>query len=102
MTELQSTDNNSPKSDLSRRSKTRSNPFYVLLVLLGIAFTVTACAYSVMAFRATKLNRETAQQPNGLMTLMEQRGGTILAIEVVLLGLATVGAIGLDQYRQRG
>ena len=28
------------------------NPFYVLLVLLGIVFLVTACAYGVMAYRA--------------------------------------------------
>lgn len=75
------------------------NPFYVALLLLGVAFTITACAYAMMAFRATRLEQSAAD--SNLITVLEQHGGTIMAAEVALLGLATVGAIALDQYRQR-
>jgi hypothetical protein len=34
------------------KKKSRTNPFYVLLVIFGVAFSLTACAYGVMAFRA--------------------------------------------------
>jgi len=78
------------------------NPFYGALIVVGVAFTVTACAYALMMVRATQpissdstlLARET-----GLMKLLDERGMEILGVEVLLLALATAGAIGLDQYR---
>jgi len=84
------------------KPKSPFNPFYALLVLLGIAFTITACAYTVMSFRANKLdlNPQENADDEGLMNLLRQRGGTIMAIEVALLGVTTVAAIGLDQFRQ--
>ena len=37
----------------------------------------------------------------GLMTFLEEHGGQLMAIELVLLGIATIGAIGSDRYWQR-
>jgi hypothetical protein len=74
------------------------NPFYAGLVLLGAAFTVTACAYAVMTYRALDVRLDDGSD-SGFMSTLDQYGAAILAIEVLLLGVATLGAIGLDQYR---
>jgi hypothetical protein len=77
------------------------NPFYVLLIVVGVAFLVTACAYGVMAFRDVATS-ETEQPPgSGLMEFMDRYGMLLLGAEVILLGLFTVGAIGTDEFWQR-
>jgi hypothetical protein len=81
------------------KAKQRSNPFYAALVLLGVAFTVTACAYAVMTYRALDLRLDSATE-SGLMSVLASHGAAIMGVEVLLLSIATVGAIGLDQYRQ--
>ena len=81
------------------------NPFYVLLVIVGVAFTITACAYALMMVRATQPERNYAAEfgrsdkEGGLMMLLDERGMEILGVEVLILAVATVGAIGLDQWR---
>ncbi len=76
------------------------NPFYVLLVLLGVVFFVTACAYGVMAISDLRSSAYYTQPETAhpLMELMRERGGSILLVELVLLTLCTFGAIGTDQY----
>ena len=88
------------------KAKEPFNPFYACLVALGVAFTVTACAYAVMAFRATRLRNnpsvESSMLPTDesrLMAVLDENGMAIMGAELLLLGIATVGAIGLDQYR---
>lgn len=81
------------------------NPFYAALLIVGVAFTVTACAYALMMVRATRpVSSDSTESVSlvgetGLMKLLDERGMEILGAEVFLLALATVGAIGLDQYR---
>ena len=78
------------------------NPFYVLLVIVGIAFVVSACAFGVMAYRGVSLGR--SGEPlaaGGLMAFMDQHGMILLGAQVLLLGLFTVGAIGTDEFWQR-
>jgi hypothetical protein len=80
------------------------NPFYVLLVIVGIAFVLTACAYGVTAFRALRPNRAVAALPpqaNSLTTFMDERGEKLLVAELVVLAIATVGAISTDGYWAR-
>jgi hypothetical protein len=88
------------------KQKQPVNPFYAALIAVGVAFTVTACAYALMMLRATQpkdsYTAASAMSPGdeaGLMKLLDERGMEILGVEVLLLALATVGAIGLDQYR---
>ncbi len=74
----------------------------MLLVAVGIAFLVTACAYGVMAYRDVAFSA--AGQPrddSGYSRWMDQHGITALAVEVALLGLFTLGAISTDSYWQR-
>ena len=72
------------------------NPFYALLVLVGVAFVVTASAYGVMTVRGT--DRSLAESPQtGILGFMDRYGNWILIVEVVLLGVLTVAAMGTDQ-----
>jgi H+/Cl- antiporter ClcA len=71
------------------------NPFFAVLIVVGIAFGLTACAYVVMTVRGS--DPHTAGE-GGLVGLMAQRGLTILVVELLLLGLLTVLAIGTDGY----
>lgn len=80
------------------------NPFYVLLVLVGAAFAITACAYGVTAMRALRPNRAIAQPPaqkSSLIKLMDEHGERLLVGELLLLAVCTVGAISTDGYWSR-
>lgn len=69
------------------------NVFYALLLVVGVAFALTAFAYFVMAARA---RHTVTVERSGLMHLLSEQGGTILAIELGILALCTIGAIGWD------
>lgn len=78
------------------------NPFYALLVVLGVVFLVTACAYYVMAFRALRpapggVGQGPASHP--LTDLLDRQGIAILGWELGLLAAATFAAMGLDRFR---
>src|SRR5438045_2319536 len=76
-----------------------TNPFYALLVIAGIVFVVTACAYGVMAFRQADPGSHAITTTDGrLLYLLDHYGAWILVAEVVLLGILTVGAISTDGY----
>lgn len=70
------------------------NPFYAVLGLFGFAFTVTAVAYCVAVLRG--IRPAAAEGRHALDRLMDDHGTTILAAEIVVLAIATVGAIWLD------
>lgn len=85
------------------RKKDPANPFYVLLVIVGVVFLITACAYGVMAFRADRLARsgQVDRSNNGLVVFMRESGGKLLAGELLVLGLATAAAMVSDRYWAR-
>ena len=87
---------------MPKRRKT-FNPFYSLLVVLGVAFVVTACAYGLVLLRSTRpmdaLRSGHAQNP--LLQLMQRHGQTILFVELGVLLVATVGCIATDDYWER-
>lgn len=77
----------------------RTNPFYVLLVIAGIVFCVTACAYGMMAVRGVKATRSTEQQPEeGLILFLDKHGAKLLAGEIAVLAVATIGAMASDSW----
>ena len=77
------------------------NPFYLLCVLLGIAFTVTAFAYGIVMLRMNNRmsSANDAGQVHPLLDLLDRRGMTILSVEVALLAVVSLAAIVLDHYR---
>jgi hypothetical protein len=80
------------------------NPFYVVLVLTGIAFVLTAIPYGLLLFRAQHLdprNPAAAQSEHGLLAFVDRYGNRLFLGEIVILGVATVGAISTDQYWMR-
>ena len=88
------------------RSRKSANPFYVLLVIAGVAFALTATAYGVMAFRearpvAVNTQHDASARQHPLMAWMSEHGETALITELAVLAVFTFGAIGTDEYWQR-
>lgn len=78
------------------------NPCYFLLVVVGVAFAVTACAYFVMALHGDRAARAgEVQVAVGLLGYLQRNGNWILGIELALLALLTCGAIATDDYWTR-
>ncbi len=90
--------------------KRRINPFYVILVLAGVAFAVTACGYGVMALQQMQANpyaptaaADLNASPDGrsmqaFIGFFDQHGVSLMIGELVVLGLATFAAIGTDRF----
>jgi hypothetical protein len=85
-----------------QKVKAGFNPFYGLLIVAGVAFCITACAYGVMVFLETQpsaADRDASGHP--LLEFLALHGAKLLMVELVLLGVATFGAIGTDGYWTR-
>jgi hypothetical protein len=93
-----------------RRSRKSANPFYVLLIIAGLSFAMTATAYVVMAYREAHAREETvetggkaivASDEHPLMVWMRHHGDAALLTELGLLAVFTFAAIGTDGFWQR-
>jgi hypothetical protein len=80
--------------------RSAKNPFYVLLVVLGIAFALTACAYSVMTLKAVQSPAAANADADGagLLWFLDRYGAWLMTGELVLLAVATFAAIATDRY----
>jgi len=68
------------------------------LVLTALAFTLTASAYTVMAFK--KRDAVAAASPradSGLLEFLDRHGASLLGAELVALALAAIVAVVLDR-----
>ena len=83
------------------KGKQPVNPFYVLLVVVGVVFFVTACAYGMMAFRAIQPGGEAAGSDSGLLAFLNRYGMPLLLGEVALLAVVCFAAMATDQYWTR-
>ncbi len=82
-------------------SKKLSNPFYVLVLLAGIAFAVTACAYGVMTVKELRRDQaieEPTSADSRFSEFVDRNGPTIMFAELAVLALFTFASISLDQY----
>ena len=93
-----------------RRSRKGANPFYVLLVITGLAFVMTAMVYVVMACRDASVRDRPAAEAaaaleaagdHPLMQWMRRNGNAALLTELGLLAVCTFAAIGTDSFWQR-
>lgn len=89
-----------PMAGRSRVAKPEEprNPFNALVILLGVAFLITAFGYGTMAYRATAIAAREANS-HELMSFLDRWGLPLMAGELVLLGIATGGVMWLDQRR---
>ena len=85
----------------------RTNPFYVLLVVTGLAFAITACGFGVMTFtdvHGPELLDASQQESVGRMAnhplfeFLDKHGTKTMLIELAVLALATVGCIATDSW----
>ena len=76
-------------------TKKRVNPFYVLVIIVGVLFSVTACAYVVMTVR--QLNSAGSRETNEFMQWVDQHGLTAFIAELAVLAVATLAAISSDR-----
>ena len=79
----------------------RGNPFYALLVIVGMTFTLTACAYGVMTVRGIhpELAPPTSDSGEGLMHFLDKQGFSLLMWQIGILAFLTVAAMVTDSYR---
>ena len=78
----------------------RLNPFYALLVPVGLAFAVTAFAYGFMAFQAVNAVRAEAGRHGAhpLFQWLRAHGDATLLAELAALAVLTIGAIATDRW----
>lgn len=70
------------------------NPFYPMLVVAGVIFCVTACAYGVMTVR--KLRNPLEENPPQFIQWMDDRGFSLMMWELGGLAVLTFAAMGID------
>jgi hypothetical protein len=85
------------------RQKKWKNPFYTLLIPVGLALVVTTFAYSFMAFQAVNAGSEAADRyaEHPLFAWLRAHGSTALLVELAVLAVLTVGAIATDNWWTR-
>lgn len=92
-----------PDRLLSNSSKP-FNPFYPLLVVVGVIFCVTACAYGVMTVKGLQPDVATAAgtvSDQQLLVWLDVNGFKMMMIELAVLAVMTVAAISTDEYWER-
>ena len=82
-------------------AKSPSNPFYILLVIVGIVFAVTACAYGVMTIKLSTAAGASASSGEWLVDFLNRYGMWLLLGELAVLAVLTFAAIGTDDYWTR-
>ncbi len=83
------------------RQKKAGNPFYVMLVAVGILFTISASCYFVVALRQSGRVEVSEAQTGFFFQLFDEHGTAVLAVELGLLAVATFAAIGTDEYWEK-
>lgn len=78
-------------------SRPRPNPFYAILGVVGFLFTVTASSYCLFVLRGVR-PESLSTTPHALERLMDRHGITLLAGQLAVLAVATVGAVAMDHF----
>ena len=68
--------------------KEETNPFYAVLLVMGLVFVVTACAYGVMMVQTLQHG---GPPPSAMVTWLEANGTWLLAAETAILAVLTFG-----------
>lgn len=73
-----------------------TNPFYIVLGVVGFLFTITAASYCLSVLRGIRPETTAGQPPHPLEQLMDRHGTSLLVGQLVVLAIATVGAVAVD------
>ena len=74
----------------------RRNPFYAILCVTGVVFTITATSYCLSVLRGVRPETAAGSGAHPLERIMDRYGTAILTGELLVLAIATVGAVALD------
>jgi hypothetical protein len=77
--------------------QTFSNPFYLLLLVAGLIFTITACAYGVMTVRGLRQAAGSGTSES-LMDWLDEYGLWLMLGELAGLAVCCLLAIATDSY----
>ncbi len=79
------------------------NPFYPLLIVTGLVFSLTACAYGVMTVKMLDPAGVRAIENEGpsLMQALDEHGLLIMGVELSILGVVTFLLMGTDDFWTR-
>jgi hypothetical protein len=84
------------------KAKEPANPFYILVIILGVVFLITACGYGTMTYRAIAPGVPRDGSPHVLMEFLDRYGVQLMAGQLVGLATASFGAMWLDRIRALG
>ena len=81
----------------------RTNPFYPLLVVVGLLFSLTACSYGVLIVNMLQPSRaaEIRETQEGFFVWLDRYGTQLLMLELAFLAIFTFAAISTDGYWSR-
>jgi hypothetical protein len=75
------------------------NPFYVVLMVVGVAFVLTACAYGWSSW--LKLDPQYFDRHAKFVEALDRYGVVAMIVELALLTVLTFLAIGTDDFWER-
>jgi len=82
-------------------ARRRRNPFYLLLGVVGVAFTLTAVSSCLTVLRGVRPETAATSGGHPLERLLDRHGTAILAGELLLLAISTAGSIAVDEFGHR-
>ncbi|MBC8354784.1 MAG: hypothetical protein H8E66_22620 [Planctomycetes bacterium] len=80
-----------------------TNPFYIVLLIAGVLFVVTACSYFVMTIKGRDASFGGREDPSSkrFVEIVDRYGFAALMIELGVLAGATIAAMATDEYWTR-
>ena len=78
--------------------KKAANPFYVLLVIVGVIFGLTACAYGVMTVKMSTATGIAENAGSPTVKFLSEHGLTLLMVEIAVLAVTCFAAMATDSY----
>ena len=72
------------------------NPFYIVLGIIGFTFTITAASYCLSVLRGIRPQETLTEKSHPLEEIMDVYGTGLLAGQLIILAIATVGAVAVD------
>ena len=76
------------------------NPFYILLMIVGVIFAFTALGYGVMSVKMLQPEK-VADRDFAFIDFFDEHGSTLFLVELAVLAVLTALAIGTDGYWTR-
>lgn len=88
---------------MSSKERKKKNPFYTLLIWVGILFAVTATSYGVMTVSFLRASEEITEASgpednyHPLFHFLDENGFDLMLAELGMLGVLTFAAIAYDE-----